>query len=662
MSDARWPRILLPLAACLLAGWSLVPLAIVWADVDPDYFASAWQTWAWGSVVAALAALLLYVLSGGRIVGLMLRLWRRLMAVPAPVFVTGAALVLAALAVACCLLVFDGNPRNVDGFAQLFQARIFLAGRLWLRPPAELGNFATLQMILGPDRWYAQYPPGQSLVLAAGLAAGKWWLLNPFLTILFAGATYRVARWCTDEATARLTLVLLCVSPFVVAVAGSEMSHLGSAALAMTAAAAAIAATERRPLAHAALAGLLLGLMTAFRPLDAVAAAVPVGLVLAIWGARRVRLLATVTVAGIVGTLPTLWYNAQTTGSWHLFGYNVLWGPNHSLGFHPVPFGVPLTLTRAVARSGMDLHQLNTYLLDSTIPILLVVAIGFVAGARRLGRRDGVPFAAVLALIGLLFFYWHRDVFYGPRFLYTAVAWFVLLLARALVLLRRTAPGGRDRAPGPVAVYGVAVALAVGLTTITPGRLGAYRASTPVFSHHPDRDAARTAIHHAVVVIPDGWGSRLIARMWQMGVPVRRSSRLYAAIDACTLEQALDGAEQAGVSGDALMAALDSLAALHRPGTPAHLTDDANLRLPADTVSAPACLQEIAVDRRGFLSYAPYLWLNDAGLDGDIVWARDLGPHNGALFRRYAGRRFYRYAPATPQAPPDFFPITAPGW
>src|SRR5439155_5011113 len=114
------------------------------------------------------------------------------------------------------------------------------------------------------------------------------------------------------------------------------------------------------------------------------------------------------------------------------------WGPQHSLGFHDVPFGVPLTLTRAIARSGLDLHQLNVNLLDSTLPVLLIVAAGYVAGRRMLRDRDAVPFAGVIALVGLMFFYWHRDTYYGPRFLYSVAPWFVILLARALVLLRRS--------------------------------------------------------------------------------------------------------------------------------------------------------------------------------------------------------------------------------
>lgn len=654
MNAPRWPRVLLPLTAVLVAVWSAVPLAVWWDNTDPGYFARAWQSWGWGSVVAGLVVVVALGLSRGRATDAVFAAWRRLAEVPARWFVLAVALLVAGETVLFATLVFDGNPRNVDGFAQLFQARIFLAGRLWADSPPEIANFATLHMIVGPERWFAQYPPGQSLVLAAGLALGAWWLLHPLIAGLFVAATYRVARWCADETTARLTLVLFALSPFVLAVAGSEMSHLAAAALGMGAAAAAIAAVSgTRPVSSAVLAGLALGVMTAFRPLDAVAAAVPVGLIVLVWSPRRATLLASVAVAGTIATLPTLWYNAQTTGQWLQFGYTFLWGPEHSLGFHPVPWGIPLTLTRAVARSGLDLHQLSMYLLDSTVPPLLLIAVGWVVGRRWLAARDAVPWAGALALTALLFAYWHRDVFYGPRFLYGAVAWWLLLLARGVVLLRRTGPP----ALGRVATVAMLAAVLVGLVALTPGRIIAYRRATPLFSLHPDRDAQRAVVRHAVIVIPEGWGPRLIARMWAAGVPMRRSGRLFGEIDACTLEQALDAAEREGRAPAGLLATLDSLAVLRRPGVRATVTEDPGLRLPADGRLADVCVREIETDRRGALVFAPFLYLNTSGLDGDIVWARDMGSRNAALFRRYSGRAFYRYAPLRPGGAPVLTPL-----
>ncbi len=656
MSDRRTASVFIPVVLGLAALWSALPLAVWFDGADPSYFSTAWGTWGWGSVLALLATALLLVVTRGRITDAALRLWRVVMAVPAAPFAAAGATLFAALALLTCLVVFDGNPRNVDGFAQLFQARIFLSGRLWVPLPAELANFATLQMVLGPDRWYSQYPFGQSLLLAASLKLGAWWLYVPPVAAGFALAVYRLARWTADEATARLALVLLSASPFVVAVAGSEMSHLGAAALGMGAAAAAAVATERRPLLFGAVAGAALGVMTAFRPLDAVAAAVPVGVILLAWAPRRVSALVSAALAGLLCSAPTLLYNARTTGHWREFGYTALWGPQHSLGFHEVPWGVPLTFARAFARSGLDLHQLNLYLFDATLPALLVIAAGFAVGRGMLSRRDAVPLVGAGALIGLLFFYWHRDVFYGPRFLYSIVGWCVPLFARAMVLLRRSG-AGRPTA-GPAAALFVSAALVLGLLTITPGRMRAYRQSTPIFGLHPARDAARAGITGgAVVLIPDGWGSRLIARMWQAGVPVRRSTRLYASIDACTLEDAVGAAERDDAARRRLPATLDSLAALGRPGARAGITADANLRLRTETPLSGACDDEIAFDRRGYFSFAPYLWLNAADLDGPIVWARDLGAAgNAALRARYPARRFYRYVPG-PDGHPSFAPL-----
>jgi len=661
-APSRWPSVVVPAVLVVAAAWSLIPFGVWFAGTDPRYYEAAWLEWFWGSMVAACVATVVLILTHARAAAVALEWWRRLVLRPTAARVVGVtALALAALAVAMCLLVFSGNPRNVDGFAQLFQARIFLTGRLWAPPPppGEVANFAILHVILGPARWFSQYPPGQSLVLAGGLALGAWWLLNPLFAAALVVATWRTARWCADESAARLAALLLCVSLFVVAVAGSEMSLLPAATLGMLAAAGATSAGATRWWRGPALAGLALGAMAALRPLDAVSAAVAVTVILWLAAAPR-RRLAAIAVAGAVGalcTVPLLWFNSGTTGSWHQFGYTYLWGPGHSLGFHPVPFGIPLTPLRAVGLTGLDLHQVNFYLFDGPFPALVLVAVGFGVARKSLGARDAVPVVGAAALVGLLFFYWWRDFFYGPRFLFTAVPWLVILVARAAVLLRRS---GREVVPGvtsgllAVCFFGTVLALA--LVAITPGRVGAYKQATPIFDLHPDRAAKRAGVHDAVVVVPDGWGSRLVTRMWGLGVSAPRSTRLYAAIDACTLEQALDAAagDSTGRARMRLEATLDSLAAREQPGERADLTADPNLRLPPRGPLPEACARELARDERGFLQFSPFLYLDRPSLDGDVVWARDLGPWNGALFAHYAGRAFYRYAPREPGGPPEF--------
>lgn len=648
----RWPQVLLPTVVVIGALWSVIPVPIWFVGTASSDFKDAWTLWLLGGVITLGATLVVVILSGRRVNGWLLSAWRRGVAVWATrSFLAVAAATFAGLAWAFTFFVADGNPRNVDGFAQLFQARIFLAGRLWMEPPLELAHFATLHMILGPDRWFSQFPPGQSLVLATGLASGAWWVLNPVFGAALVAGTYRVATWTAGKTVGRLAAILLCLSPFAVAIAGTEMSHLPAATIGIGAAACATALAGPRRRIAALVTGLLLGLMTAFRPLDAVAAAVPVAFITFIASRQRLSGFAWIFVGGVLGSVPTLWFNAQTTGQWLEFGYTHLWGPSHTLGFHDVPFGIPLTPLRAVGITGMDLFQLNRYLFDLPIPVLLLVAAAFMIGRRTLCTRDALPVLGVTALMALLFFYWHRDILYGPRLLYSAVPWMVIVVARSAHMLRHCTTTADKRFGSGFGVTAFVMALIVGIVLLAPSRIRTYRDSTPTFNYHPDRDAAAAGISDAVVVIPDGWGSRLIVRMWAEGIPVPRSTLLYASIDACTLHRALDRADRLSVGKASLLTTLDSLAALNRPGErgaregegEAGFTEDENLRLPTWEPLAAECVDELDFDRAGFLAFAPYLYLNRATLDGDVVWARDMRGGNADLARRYPDRRFYRY-------------------
>ena len=656
---------LLPLAVALLALWSFLPVGVWWAGTPPSYYGVQWSLWAWGSMLTLGASVVLLVLTRGAIARRLGALWAwQLERIGPTAFGAGSAVLLALLALLACALVAEWNPRSVDGYAQLFHARIFLAGRTWLPAPAETASFGTLHVIFGPERWFSQYPPGQTLLLAVGLALGSWWILLPAAAAVFALATYRLARWCADESTARLALLLACLSPFVVLLAGSELSHVPAAALGMLAAALAIGVGGRRGDLAGAGAGLALGAMLAFRPLDAVAAAVPVGVLAIVATPRRVRALLAIAAGGVAGTLPLLWFNQATTGSPFQFGYTLAWSGDHFLGFHPVPWGVPLTPVRALGLVGVDLHQLDMYLFDLPIPILLVVAVGLLVGRDRLGSRDLVPFAGVVSVLALYYFYWHRDVFYGPRLVFGAVPWLLLLCARGLVLLARSRREWRDGVTwGAAAATAVAIAFVVGLATITPGRLRGYRDSAPVANLDPERAAAEAGVRDAVVLVADGWGSRLITRMWSMGVTMYGSTRLYKAIDACTLDLALEEARRDPSRRARILVTLDSLAALRRPGVETNVTEDPHLRLPAAAVAGaplPAkCVEELRLDVAGFLNYPRFLWLNEPSLDGDVVWARDQGRWNEDLVRRFPGRRFYRYAPTVRGGAPVFVPLDA---
>jgi len=177
---------------------------------------------------------------------------------------------------------------------------------------------------------------------------------------------------------------------------------------------------------------------------------------------------------------------------------------------------------------------------------------------------------------------------------------------------------------------------------------------------HPDDDAHRAGITHAVVVIPDGWGSRLIARMWAAGISIPDSTAIYRAFDACTLEERLRRAEADHARGPELLRRLGVEMASADPGeTAAGVVPDPMIRLPRDHRLTPGCMDEIEKDRRGMLQWSPYLHLNTPSLDGDVVWARDVGAANRLLRSMYPDRTLYRYSWSRTAGRADFTRLDA---
>ena len=174
----------------------------------------------------------------------------------------------------------------------------------------------------------------------------------------------------------------------------------------------------------------------------------------------------------------------------------------------------------------------------------------------------------------------------------------LVLLAAALVRLAdvRRPLGWRGLVLGDVAVVLLVVTAALAGATLAPRRLASFRTAGGATALHPDDDARRAGLHHAVVLLPDGLGTRLIVRLWSAGIPMRESTRYYDAFDACALDALLRSAEASDTRGDALRARLDAALAAADPGRPLGLTADPMLRLPSDGRIEGVCADEV---RRG---------------------------------------------------------------
>jgi hypothetical protein len=649
--------------AILVSVWAIgavLPIGAWTAITSIERYTDTWNVWWPGAVVCGALTVTLLLLSRGGVARALRAGLARAVAVPAPAFVAVAGGIACIEAVSMAAVYFARNPQIEDSWAQCFQARLFLAGKLVTGPPLSFPHFAAEHLLMTPQGWASQYPPVHPMLLAAGLAVGFVWLVTPLLAALLPLGVYLLGRVTGDERVARLAAVLTLASPFVIATNASAMNHL-PAALCAAFGLAAVASTARGSVRAAIVLGGAVGLLVGLRPLDGVALGLVSGAgVLAALGRRRWTVLLAFTTGAIITVAPTLVFNTATTGSPFVFTALRVWGPGHAIGVgQEVPWGQAVTFASAVGHLGLDAHNIDIYLLEWPLPVSLLIAVGLWLRGGRLddGLRPAVGF--LLVLVTGLAFYFHRDIIHGPRLHFSILPAVFVLLAAAMVRLAdiRVPTGWRRLRVGDVVLTLLVVMFVVAGVVRGSRRLASHDMRHTVFALHPDEDARRAGITNAVVLIPDGWRMRLIARMWAAGIPMRDSPRIYTAFDACTLEERLAAASVRGVRGAPLVAELKAAMATATPGRKVpQVTGDPLLRLPEESrLLTPRCLQELARDRQGVLRFEPYLYLNAAGFDGDIVWAREMGPEDVRLAELYPGRAFYRYmvaADGTPQLIP----------
>lgn len=569
----------------------------------------------------------------------------------------GVAFVFAAGAAWYC---FNRQPQSIDEMAQLWHARLLLAGHLSIPTEPDPAFFSAMNVIDAGGRWYSQFPIGGPLVLAAGLALGAVWLVNPLLIAFTVRNVYRFAQRAYGERFARGATLLLLVAPFFIFMGASEQNHVPTLALATLAVAAlpawAAATSRRTGCRQAAIIGFALGGMAMIRPLDALAVAVACGLYQLGVLAREKQRWTEIAVQCVAGTVPVavlMWANVHTTGAPLRFGYEVMWGANHGLGFHSSPFGDAHTPRRALVLASLYLMKLNLYLFEWPIPALVapIVALAFL---RRPSTWDALLASLIVAVLVAYALYWHNGHFLGPRFLYTVVPAFVLLAARAPAAIgERVGSVGRTIAYGiiPLAIAGAITGVAgqIGI----PARLADYRGGQWELKEDVAAQTRDAHLEHALVFVHEGWGARLMARMWAIGVSRADAEHLLATSDACALELATEDEEVHPPADTVGLAARLAAATPNAAQRALHLrndvTPDATLRFASGAALPAQCVAEAQADTLGLSLYPPFLGLNDVGPDGrvggNVVFVRDLGARNETLRARFGDRRWYRYRP-----------------
>jgi hypothetical protein len=368
----------------------------------------------------------------------------------------GVVVVSAALAV----FAYERHPHLPDEIVYLLHARYFAAGMLEMPLPPSIEGFSVDLMTVDSNRWFSPVPPGWPAVLAIGVLLGVPWLVNPVLGGLAVWLTYQVVLAVSDDVrSARLTTLLLSVSPWFLFLNMSLMTHT----LTLVSALAAAWMTARAMRDHTLWvvgAGLSIGVVALIRPLEGLIVAVTLGLwslfgeAPSRWSA--LRRTAGLTVATLLSTLAVLPYNRHLTGRWLTFpimdytdrlygpGSNAMgFGPDRGLGWSGLdPFPGHGWLD-VLVNSNVNLFQVNVELLGWSVGSMLVVLLGAGVAVARGGRGSRSFLAVALAVIGVHALYWFSGgPDFGARYWYLIVVPCLALASRGLTSLAGQPWGG----------------------------------------------------------------------------------------------------------------------------------------------------------------------------------------------------------------------------
>lgn len=346
-----------------------------------------------------------------------------------------AALWVTVIAAVLNVFAYERHPHVPDEVVYLYHARTLASGGLATLAPPVPDAFDIYLMDFARDTWYSSVPPGWPLILALGTLARIPWLVNPLLAGVVVLLTYAFVRQLYGRRSARLSVLLMALSPWHVFMGMNFMPHTSTLAGALAASLAVSRARQTGKAMWGWVGGLIAGMVSLIRPMDGLLVA---GL-LALWaigvGGSRLKTscIAAFALGAIVVGAAVLPYNAFLTGDPAKFpimvytdkrfgvGSNALgFGSNRGFGWalDPFPGHGPLD---ALINGNLNISSINTELYGWSTGSLIMVVLLLFSGAPR--RNDYLMLAVIVAVVGAYSFYWYSG---GPDF--GARYWYLILV------------------------------------------------------------------------------------------------------------------------------------------------------------------------------------------------------------------------------------------
>ena len=418
---------------------------------------------------------------------------------------------LASLIIACMIIfVFRSTEVTDDELAYLFQAKTYLAGRLFNPPAPVPQSFYNVFIIDKATEFVSMYQFGHPVVLAVGMLLGSEYILTVLASaaslVLLAG----IARNLFDDGrVASVSSLLLFFSPFFYFLSSSRLSQTTtlfcfSAFFLLYLKIFEEKKELKHPYSLALLAGLLAGFAANIRPLTAIAFLFPfLVLILYRLSKSQVRRPLSVLFMGagfFVMVLLTLLYDKVITGDYFLSPIT-FYDPTFKLGFRSFMH----TIGSALQNLGYNIGRMDAFLFGFPASLLFAFLMFF---RHRLDFGDKLALAIVACFAGAYLFWWIPGVSdLGPTLYYECLIPLILLSSRGFLwlhdLMKSRSPAFRAF-PANLLVLSVVLSLA----TFVPERVTHISRLTRAIDV-PYALLQEQHVHNAVVFIvswPDqGW-------------------------------------------------------------------------------------------------------------------------------------------------------------
>ncbi len=359
--------------------------------------------------------------------------------IPVRLFLGSVLAVLAVFSVWMAYGPLQGIPKGSDESAYYFQSRIYAAGRLAAPVPGvedPMAQFPLRHFVFSQGKWFIVYTPFHSALMAPFTAAGAAPLLGPMEGLLSLLGIYLLVRLWTGEALARISVLLLLLSPFFLFMTVTFMAHNTNLMLVTWSLYLLSRRVKGAGVPFSLAGGFLAGLAFMTKPYPVLVWLVFIPLTVIICFRKRwLAVLAPAAAAAAVPFALFLMANAFYTGNPFMAGYDMVRG-GKLIGFGPdkawfpvygdlahTPLRGLINLTRQI---GSGSTMLFGWPFLSLIPLVL---------ALKRGRRDRrvlwlfIPLGLIMVLMWL---HYYPATDYGPRHYFTFMP--VILLLSALGL------------------------------------------------------------------------------------------------------------------------------------------------------------------------------------------------------------------------------------